>query len=55
LRTVAPIGTQPPETEERVGAVPVVRAGDGRALAGLLDRAGVLAAGPAPAGSAPRA
>jgi phosphatidate phosphatase APP1 len=55
LRTVAPIGTQPPETEERVGAVPVVRAGDGRALAGLLGRAGVLAARPAPVGSAARA
>jgi phosphatidate phosphatase APP1 len=55
LRTVAPIGTQPPETEERVGAVPVVRAGDGRALARLLGRAGVLTARPAPAGSAARA
>ena len=44
LRTVAPIGTTPPETEERAGTVPVVRAGDGRALADLLDRAGVLAA-----------
>jgi hypothetical protein len=41
---VAPIGTTPPETEERAGTVPVVRAGDGRALADLLDRAGVLAA-----------
>ena len=41
LRTVAPIGTHPPATEERVGAVPVVRAGDGRALAGLLDRLGL--------------
>jgi phosphatidate phosphatase APP1 len=55
LRTVAPMGTRPPETEERVGAVPVVRAGDGRALAGLLDRAGVLAARRAPADSAARA
>ncbi|MGR6964503.1 App1 family protein [Geodermatophilus sp. URMC 61] len=43
LRTVAPIGTTPPETESRVGTVPVVRAGDGRALADLLHRAGVLA------------
>ena len=42
LRTVAPIGTEPPRTEERIGGVPVVRAGDGRALAGLLDRTGVL-------------
>jgi phosphatidate phosphatase APP1 len=42
LRTVAPIGTEPPETEERVGAVPVVHAGDGRALADQLDRMGVL-------------
>ena len=48
LRTVAPIGTEAPETEERVGAVPVVRAGDGRALADLLDRLGVLALRPAP-------
>ena len=55
LRTVAPMGTQPPETEERVGAVPVVRAGDGRALAGLLDRAGVLATRRAPTDSAARA
>jgi phosphatidate phosphatase APP1 len=44
LRTVAPIGTTPPEIEHRVGTVPVVRAGDGRALADLLDRAGLLAA-----------
>ena len=51
LRTVAPIGTEPPETEERVGAVPVVRAGDGRALADLLDRAGLLAVLRAPLGS----
>ncbi|WP_448608754.1 App1 family protein [Geodermatophilus sp. URMC 60] len=43
LRTVAPIGTEAPEDESRVGAVPVVRAGDGRALAALLDRAGLLA------------
>jgi phosphatidate phosphatase APP1 len=49
LRTVAPFGTSPPESEDRVGPVPVVRAGDGRALAHLLDRTGVLAAGPAAA------
>ena len=30
LRTVAPIGTAAPPTEERVGPIPVVRAGDGR-------------------------
>ncbi|SHG25301.1 App1 family protein [Geodermatophilus nigrescens] len=46
LRTTAPAGTPSPETGERagerVGDVPVVRAGDGRALAGLLERAGVL-------------
>ncbi|HLM05809.1 MAG TPA: phosphatase domain-containing protein [Blastococcus sp.] len=56
LRTVAPIGTAPPETEERVGRIPVVRAGDGRALAEQLDRLGALtlrqATGQAPAGSA---
>ena len=49
LRSVAPIGTEPPETEERVGSVPVVRAGDGRALADLLDRTGVLSVVPDPA------
>ena len=48
LRTVAPIGTQAPETEERVGTVPVVHAGDGRALADQLDRLGVLGLRPAP-------
>jgi phosphatidate phosphatase APP1 len=43
LRTTAPVGsTTPPETEERVGDVPVVRAGDGRTLTGQLERAGVL-------------
>ncbi len=52
LRTVAPIGTSPPEREDRVGPVPVVRAGDGRALADLLDRTGVLGAGPARAARA---
>lgn len=46
LRAVAPLGTSPAPTEERVGDVPVVRAGDGRALAGMLDRTGVLAPGP---------
>ena len=49
LRTVAPIGTEPPETEERVGAIPVVRAGDGRALARQLDRIGFAATLPTPA------
>ena len=33
LRTVAPIGTAAPETEETVGAIPIFRAGDGTALA----------------------
>ncbi|HZH18819.1 MAG TPA: phosphatase domain-containing protein [Geodermatophilus sp.] len=47
LRTVAPLGTEAPETEERVGAVPVVRAGDGRALAEHLGRMGVLPVRPA--------
>jgi hypothetical protein len=42
LRTVAPIGTEPPTTEERVGTIPVVRAGDGRALAERLDGMGAL-------------
>jgi phosphatidate phosphatase APP1 len=42
LRTVAPIGTAAPVSDERVGAVPVVRAGDGRALAEHLDRMGAL-------------
>ena len=37
LRTVAPIGTAAPQTEERVGPIPVVRAGDGWALAERLD------------------
>jgi phosphatidate phosphatase APP1 len=45
LRTVAPIGTAARETEERVGPVPVVRAGDGRALAERLDRVGALSGG----------
>jgi phosphatidate phosphatase APP1 len=44
LRTTAPIGTPAAETEERVGRVPVVRAGDGRALAEQLDRWGALSA-----------
>jgi phosphatidate phosphatase APP1 len=42
LRTVAPIGSAAPQTEERVGPVPVVRAGDGRALAERLERTGAL-------------
>jgi phosphatidate phosphatase APP1 len=42
LRTVAPIGTAAPVTEERVGGVPVVRAGNGSALTELLDRSGAL-------------
>ena len=42
LRTVAPIGTAAPRSEERVGRIPVVRAGDGRALAQQLDRLGAL-------------
>nr|WP_204331299.1 phosphatase domain-containing protein [Geodermatophilus sabuli] len=42
LRTVAPMGTAAPAGDERVGAVPVVRAGDGTALAARLDRWGVL-------------
>jgi phosphatidate phosphatase APP1 len=42
LRTVAPIGTRAPQTEERVGTIPVVRAGDGTALAEQLARYGVL-------------
>jgi phosphatidate phosphatase APP1 len=46
LRTTAPAGTEAPQTEERVGsgpdAVPVVRAGDGRALADRLAALGVL-------------
>jgi phosphatidate phosphatase APP1 len=42
LRTVAPIGTAGPPTEERVGRIPVVRAGDGRALAEQLDGMGAL-------------
>ena len=45
LRTVAPMGTAAPETEERVGSIPVVRAGDGRALADQLRRLGVLSVG----------
>jgi phosphatidate phosphatase APP1 len=52
LRTVAPIGTVAPGGVEGVGAVPVVRAGDGTALAEHLVRAGVLPVLPtAPAGS----
>jgi phosphatidate phosphatase APP1 len=42
LRTVAPIGSAAPTTEERVGAIPVVRAGDGTKLAEQLARYGVL-------------
>lgn len=42
LRTVAPIGTAVPPTEERVGAIPVVRAGDGWALAERLDGMGAF-------------
>jgi phosphatidate phosphatase APP1 len=48
LRTVAPIGTAAPRTEERVGAIPVVRAGDGRALAEQLIRMGALSPPPTP-------
>jgi phosphatidate phosphatase APP1 len=44
LRTVAPIGTAAPESEERVGAVPVVRAGNGSLLAERLVRSGALPA-----------
>ncbi|SEO83867.1 App1 family protein [Trujillonella endophytica] len=51
LRTVAPVGTAAPATEERVGPVPVVRAGDGRALAARLREMGALSI--AGAGSAP--
>jgi phosphatidate phosphatase APP1 len=50
LRTVAPIGTAAPRTEERVGAIPVVRAGDGRALAEQLTRMGALSPLPTPGG-----
>jgi phosphatidate phosphatase APP1 len=42
LRTVAPIGTAAPTTQERVGTIPVVRAGDGRALAERLDGLGAV-------------
>ena len=42
LRTVAPIGTAAPETEETIGAIPVFRAGDGTALAEQLVRSGLL-------------
>jgi phosphatidate phosphatase APP1 len=42
LRTVAVAGTAVRTTEERVGSVPVVRAGDGRVLAQRLHRWGVL-------------
>jgi phosphatidate phosphatase APP1 len=42
LRTVAPIGTAAPSTEERVGPIPVVRAGDGPALVERLDGTGAL-------------
>jgi phosphatidate phosphatase APP1 len=42
LRTVAPIGTAAPGTEERVGTVAVVRAGDGRTLAERLHGMGAL-------------
>ena len=45
LRTNAPLGTAAPETKERVGSIPVVRAGDGRALADQLRRLGVLSVG----------
>jgi phosphatidate phosphatase APP1 len=53
LRTVAPIGAESPETQERVGGIPVVRAGDGTALAERLDPAGVLAVRPRRAVSRP--
>ena len=42
LRTVAPVGTAAPTTQERVGTIPVVRAGDGRALAERLDGLGAI-------------
>jgi phosphatidate phosphatase APP1 len=42
LRTVAVVGTAAPESKERVGTVPVYRAGDGTALAERLGRLGVL-------------
>jgi phosphatidate phosphatase APP1 len=42
LRTTASIGTASPEMEERVGSIPVVRAGDGRAPAEQLDRLGAV-------------
>ena len=45
LRTVAPIGTAAPSTEEWVGPVPVVRAGDGPVLLERLDRMGALSSG----------
>ena len=45
LRSVAPMGTATPETEERVGSIPVFRAGDGTALADKLVRSGLLVRG----------
>ena len=42
LRTVAPIATAGPETQEMIGAIPVFRAGDGTALAERLARSGPL-------------
>ena len=46
LRTSAPLGTIAPETEDRVGEIPVVRAGDGTALADHLVGLGVLTGAP---------
>jgi phosphatidate phosphatase APP1 len=42
LRTVAPMGTAAPESQETIGAIPVFRAGDGTALAEKLVRSGLL-------------
>lgn len=42
LRTVAPIGRAAPSTEEWVGTIPVVRAGDGPALVERLHSIGAL-------------
>ena len=42
LRSVAPIGTATPETVERVGSIPLFRAGDGTALAEKLVGSGLL-------------
>ncbi len=42
LRTTAPAGTPSPETEARVGSIPLFRAGDGTALAEQLVRSGQL-------------